>query len=420
MMRRFKRQVGRRVLYLLLLTACVFMVPVASADRGQDDPQPATAIAAASTAAQANSTAYLPLVVGPPKNSWRLGYGAYNPTITRYPEISSLRAGWYVDWTTRAVTLRPNYIEYAQTVRIHQTLKQSAVWDCTLYGKDAHDRIKCPYATPPGYMLFQRWADIAAAVRANPGSLWLIGNEMDRRDWPGGGQDEMIPSVYSRAYHDLYRDIKAIDPTARVAIGGMIQATPLRLEYLTKVWDEYRAFYGTDMPVDVWNVHNFILQEKLGDYGAETPPGISATQGVIYPDEPLSHINRTYFATQIREFRKWMKAHNQQDKPLIVSEYGVLYYHLPELNVPATVQDFMLWTFDYFLNTRDCDLGYRADDCRLVQRWAWYSLDDPGTGFNSLSSLFDHNSRQITSTGQRFREYSLSRMDALGQYPYWW
>ena len=48
------------------------------------------------------------------------------------------------------------------------------------------------------------------------------------------------------AYHELYTLIKGADPTARLAIGGVIQATPLRLEYLTKVWNEYRAAVRTD------------------------------------------------------------------------------------------------------------------------------------------------------------------------------
>ena len=36
----------------------------------------------------------------------------------------------------------------------------------------------------------------------------------------------------------------------------------------------------------------------------------------------------------------------------------------------------MIQTFDYFLNTKDCNLGYAADQCRLVQRWNWYSFNE--------------------------------------------
>ena len=92
----------------------------------------------------------------------------------------------------------------------------------------------------------------------------------------------------------------------------------------------------------------------------------------------------TIFDEQIRAFRAWMKDRGQQNKPLIVSEYGVLYRHIAEADTAQEVQDFMINTFDYFLNTQDCSLGYAADQCRLVQRWNWYSFNDNGqsNGFN--------------------------------------
>lgn len=351
---------------------------------------------------------YLPLIYTP-LISYRLGFGAGTSPITRFSEVSSLKAGWYYDWNVRVSPVRPNLMEYVQTVRIHQKLT------CDLYSPNAHNRAVCPYAIPHDYVFNPSRDEIAAAARANPGSLWFIGNEMDRRDWPGGGQDETLPETYAVAYHDLYHFIKRVDPKARIAIGGVIQATPLRLEYLTKVWNTYQQRYGTIMPVDLWNVHNFILKEKHDDYGAGIPPGSNALQGVTYSTD-RTHIDMTIFDQQIRAFRNWMKERGQQNKPLIVSEYGVLYWH-DGLEDPQLVQDFMIKTFDYFLNTKDCSLGYPADDCRLVQRWAWYSLDDRGisSGFNQYGALFDPTTRKITGTGERFRTYSLTNMQALSR-----
>lgn len=351
---------------------------------------------------------YLPMIHLPPV-SYRLGFGANTSPLTRFAQINTLKAGWYYDWGVNTKPARPNNMEYAQTIRVHQKLT------CPLYSLNAHDRELCPYAVPHDYEFRPNLDTIAAAAQANPGSLWLIGNEMDRRDWPGGGQDEILPETYAVVYHDLYHFIKGVDPKARVAIGGVIQATPLRLEYLTKVWNAYQQRYGTLMPVDVWNVHNFILKEQLNDYGAGIPPGSNALQGVVH-DSDRTHVDMTIFDQQIRAFRSWMKARGQQDKPLIVSEYGVLYWHegLEDLNI---VQTFMIQTFDYFLETRDCYLGYPVDDCRLVQRWAWYSLDDTGvsSGFNRYGALFDPASRQITPTGERFRTYSLMNISRLAQ-----
>ncbi|NTV37699.1 MAG: hypothetical protein HGA82_00640, partial [Anaerolineales bacterium] len=263
-------------------------------------------------------------------------------------------------------------------------------------------------------------AQLAYWPLAHRGSLWLIGNEIDRRDWaiPGGtlGQDEILPELYAVAYHDIYQTIKAADPTAKVASGGIIQPTPLRLEYLTRAWDNYKSLFGTEMPVDVWNVHNFILQEQLWSYGAGIPPGIDAQTGVVYASD-LSHVDMILFDNQIRAFRQWMKDRGQQNKPLIVSEYGVLYPddHLGIDFGPAVVQDFMIKSFDYFLYTKDCDLGLVSDDCRLVQRWAWFNLAgvEPEWGINDHVALFDHDTHQITTTGIKYRDWSLSHLQEL-------
>ena len=82
------------------------------------------------------------------------------------------------------------------------------------------------------------------------GSTWLIGNEPD-----GIWQDNVYPGEYARIYHDVHSFIKSRDPTSRIAPGGIVQATPLRLEYLNRVLDAYAARYGGPMPVDFWTLH---------------------------------------------------------------------------------------------------------------------------------------------------------------------
>ena len=72
------------------------------------------------------------------------GYG----DITDY-DVASLPIGWYMDWGYRESPPRPGGIEYAQLVP-------------TRLG-----------SFPPN------WDSLGAAVRANPGSMWFIGNEPD-------------------------------------------------------------------------------------------------------------------------------------------------------------------------------------------------------------------------------------------------
>ena len=347
--------------------------------------------------------------------SERMGYGLTSASLTVYTDVTSLAAGWYLDWRVREKPARPDGMEYVQMVRVHQALS------C---GEWYHsDRNVCPYAQPLDYRFRPSQGAIEAAAKANPGALWLIGNEMDRIDWAYclewngshcdvvgyNGQDEILPETYAVAYHDLYTIIKTADPTARIAIGGVIQPTPLRLEYLSTIWEQYQAIYSTTMPVDVWNVHNFIIREKAMAWGADIPPGIDGTEGE-HVGSTLTHVDMTIFEAQIVAFREWMKERGQQHKPLIVSEYGVL-FHNTLINPgwadhdPTHVQSFMTATFDYFATAKDCNLGYVADQCRLVQRWNWYSLDDTWGSFNPHSRLFDPQSRQMTATGSIFRDY---------------
>jgi hypothetical protein len=150
------------------------------------------------------------------------------------------------------------------------------------------------------------------------------------------------------------------------------------------------------------------LQEEKNNWGADMPPGNEDSQGQ-HVGNPATHIDLAIFDQQIRAFRRWMKERGQQEKPLIVSEYGVLFRNETlglAANDPAPVYHFMLDTFAYFLHTKDCDLGRIADDCRLVQRWNWYSLDDVAGEFNPHSRLFDPHTGQITPTGERFHDFA--------------
>ncbi|MBC7222997.1 MAG: hypothetical protein H5T59_01750 [Anaerolineae bacterium] len=306
-----------------------------------------------------------------PSPTDRLGFGVIS-RITDFP-VARLRAGWYVNWGAAAETVHPAGLQYAQVLRTDPARRPDPAW-------------------------------LAQAAQANPGALWLVGNEPD---CCYGGQDCMLPEDYAQVYHNLYTTLKAADPTAQVAIGGIVQATPLRLQWLDRVWQAYLTRYGTPMPVDVWNVHNFILQEKAGSWGCGIPPGIPATEGMLYGLN--DHDRLDYFAEQIVRFRTWMRDHGQQDKPLIVSEYGILFPE--ELGYPyPRVRDFMLATFNYFFSATDPTLGCPADGGRLVQQWAWYSLDDRSFEWGTTwSALADPATKDLLPLGEEFAAYASAR-----------
>ena len=237
-------------------------------------------------------------------------------------------------------------------------------------------------------------AVIAAAARAAPGMLWLIGNEPDVI-W----QDNVTPEQYATSYGILYRAIKEADPSAEVAIGGVSVPTRLRMAYLERILAAYRELHGTDMPVDVWNVHTFILREERASWGVGIPPGMATDRGELR--EIGDHADMAIFRGQVEDFRRWMAEQGLRDKPLIVSEYGILMpaeYGFP----PEVVGRFMADTFDYFLNARDPQIGYPADGDRLVQAFCWYSVADT---VYPTPNLFDPKTRQPTILGELFRAY---------------
>ncbi|MFO7743373.1 MAG: hypothetical protein R6X31_13795 [Anaerolineae bacterium] len=272
----------------------------------------------------------------------RWGVGVALGPISRY-DVGPLRLGWYLNWGAQVDPARPGGAQYAQMVRLK------------------------------GGVLRPDAGAMAGIARANPGSLWLIGNEPDVR-W----QDNVEPAVYARLYHEAYSAIKGADPTAEVAVGGVTQPTPLRLRYLNQVLAAYEQGFGAAMPVDVWNVHNFILREERGSWGVDIPPGLADDEGMLYEVDECDDM--AIFRQQIVDFRRWMAEHGYRDKPLIVSEYGIPMpedYGFP----PERVVGFLADTFDFFLTASDPALGYAGDDYRLVQRWCWFSLDAPEGGY---------------------------------------
>ena len=239
-------------------------------------------------------------------------------------DFTSMRFGWYVDYHVTANAPIPYGMEYVPTVRVKQ-LKLA---------EDGITKVTCRYGpyyvNPPEYKITPTISQIQAMATSHPGMTWLIGNEIERIDWTSGstcdGQDEILPELYAQAYHEVYNAIKAVDPTAKVANGSLVEFTPLRQEYLNRVWAEYLRLYNTTMPVDVWNMHFFVLQEIKGSWGAEIPAGLTATSGeqFAFPDDNWDF---NIIWSQLVSLRTWMKDHGQKDKPLFLLLNMALFTH---------------------------------------------------------------------------------------------
>ena len=333
-----------------------------------------------------------------------LGYGA----LEDYP-LEQVPFGWYSDYSYRTAPQRPNGVAYVQLLPVGS-------------------------GYPPD------WARVEEAVRANPGSVWIIGNEPECAITDGDGnpmQGNLTPQEYAAIYHDYYTRVTGWDPTARFAIGGVVQPSPARFTWLEKTLQSYRSSYGRAMPIDVWTLHNMILEEQPDNqWGGGVPKGLSAWDlsqaqtryswwpikerlvGGLMRYEPCDNRRPDYFEKQLWAFRRWMAVNGFRGKELWITEYGVLYpavrsdTYWPLFNGGRVCDDqgncwmesiswyggtcegpfpgsiaqaetmgadlvkaFMSRTLDYAAYARDASYGMPSDSNRLVQRWLWYSLN---------------------------------------------
>lgn len=294
----------------------------------------------------------------------RAGFGLAQPADPEY-WAGALDSGWYLSWgvAKRAPSQLP---EHWQTVRVGL--------DC--YYPDA---------------AYLRWA-----ASNFPGAIWIIGNEPDVI-W----QDNVAPEEYARLYHDVYAVLKSADPTAKVAVGSISQGTPLRLAYLDRVLAEYQKRYQSALPADWWTVHGYVLREQRNSWGVEIPPGFSEDQGVLR--EVKDHGRLDLFKEQIVAFRRWMADNGYGDKPLALTEFGILMppnYGYPTDKVVQYLKD----TFDWLQNSKDAQIGLASDSGHLVQRWAWFSL---AYDVYPAPNLADISTGNLTAIGQAFHDYVL-------------
>lgn len=204
---------------------------------GSGGPRPAAHLPQVEPAAEAAAEACLY-----PSPNERFGLTTGHP-IDRY-DVGRLAAGAYHNWAADRSPAHPNDMHYRPLIRL----------------------------SAEGYSPSGR--ALARAVAGNPGATWLIGNEADTI-W----QDNLPPEAYAQRYHDVVTAIQALDPSARFAANGLATVSALRLEWLERAWQAYRRLYGNDMPVDVWNVHTYLVNEMVHEWGPSIPPGLENAVG---------------------------------------------------------------------------------------------------------------------------------------------
>ena len=184
-----------------------------------------------------------------PIHAWstRAGFGISFSTDPEY-WAEKLGSGWFIDWSVQTESQSIG-LNHWQMIRVHE--------DCIVPSIE----------------------EIESAAARHPGQVWIIGNEPDVI-W----QDNVSAERYAAVYHDLYKIIKLSDQTAMIAVGGVSQATPLRLQYLAQVLQNYQEVYLDPMPADWWTVHGYVLREEKESLGSRYSPRDGCEPGRITRD----------------------------------------------------------------------------------------------------------------------------------------
>ena len=310
-------------------------------------------------------------------------------------DIGSMGVGSYLDWGAGSNPSLPEGVEYIRVLRLRDDLYPDTL------------------------------ANITGWVEANPGSVWIVGNEPDTTY---ADQDALLPEVYADRFYVLATTIHSLDPEARIAFGSVVQPTPIRLRYLDRAWNELIAQAGSSAVasklIDFWSIHAFILNEQVYSWGTGVPPGFENDHedAVIITD-----LTDTYsieiFQQRVSAFRSWMAGKGERDKPLWITEYGSL---LPPIDPPGgpdyyNVSDedtaaFMIATFNFMLSATDNQTGLPGDGNQLVQRWFWYSLNDHRYNFGG--TIFDPDNGNLpTLVGENFINYQSANLTQPDLFP---
>ncbi len=353
-------------------------------------PQSLTGEAQAQTAADAQSVSSPYPLYGsgdfflPPylSDNDRMGYNK-----TSDHDTTPLKPGWYHNWSTLDNPPHPGGAEFGQTIYFNI----SGVSRC--HSATQHSQILVNITD----------AALISRVQANPGAMWMIGNEPD--SYFNGSP--IHPHLYAELYHHYYTLIKNADPSAKIAMGSVVQPSPKRMEYLDKVLTHYQATYTETLKTDLWGIHLYRLNEASctsGGWGAATPPD-SSGHGWYVNFSASDILSLSNIEQSIRDFRQWMYDRGYGDVPLIVTEYGVLPPSSYSGFSDAVAAQFLEDSFNMLLTATDSTTGLPADGHRLVQMWSWFSTDhNPPPGYFKYGGDLFTSGGDLTVIGQRFQQ----------------
>jgi hypothetical protein len=297
-------------------------------------------------------------------DNWRFGFGANRDAINYNWTV--LGASWFHNWRVQA----PYHLD----------------------GMDFYPMVGA-YGDLMGN---ETETSIRNAINQRPsnypdGTTWIISNELEydifttKNGVPLNPPRAITPAEYAEKYKK-YRDIiKSINPTYKTAIGFINAIAETGRPYvLTDFTSAIDTLYGhpADLPIDCYNLHTYAFGRSI--------------------DFEIT------FQTTVNRYREAMASISEREKPLIITELGVL-EGVYVTDIPESyVLDFQTRAFDWLRSATSATTGMPSDGNHLVQRWAWFALTSwhPSDDYKwHRTALFDIDTTAITNLGQAYSDY---------------
>ncbi len=182
---------------------------------------------------------------------------------------------------------------------------------------------------------FDQW------VLANPGKIWIIGNEPDLQSQDGLTQEQY--ALMYKTYHDF---ISQRDPTARFCIGAITGGSATAQLTYTQNWyqtvlDYYETTYGEPMPIDIWNIHSYCGPKQIEN-----------------PDQPIQDF--------VQPFVQW--CHTVENGRYADAEVWITELPIGEW-LGALSEEWIIWFAERYLP--------RLEQAG-IDRWFWFVSRDGG------------------------------------------
>ena len=200
---------------------------------------------------------------------------------------------------------------------------------------------------------------VRMAIARHPGAWWLVGNEPN-----DPFQDNLSPAAYAAFYQRFTELALSTDRSCRLVPAGLANAD---WRWAQAFLDSYVAQYKRAPTIAAWNIHNYMLE----------------------PDR--DQLDLQEFKERILSFRRWMTQVGDGNKPLMLTEFGVLFgtgLAGRPAEEPERVRVFVHEAVRWLAETEH------------VQCWAWFA-NNTGGQFNG--DLYLDNG-ELSSFGIFYRD----------------